>query len=43
MLRRVNEPARTLDAPNSAKVEAAYAALPDGTPAAILDGELHVM
>jgi len=39
----MNEPARALDEPNSAEVDAAYAALPEGTPAAILDGVLHVM
>ncbi len=39
----MNEPARKLDEPNSDEVEAAYAALPEGTAAAILDGELHLM
>jgi Uma2 family endonuclease len=39
----VNEPARKDETTNSPEVEAAYAALPEGTPAAVLDGELHVM
>lgn len=43
MLREMNEPARKLDGVNAPDVEAAYAALPEGTPAAILDGVLHVM
>jgi Uma2 family endonuclease len=43
MLAHMNEPAREVSELNSPEVEAAYAALPEGTPAAILDGELHVM
>ena len=43
MMRRMDEPARALSETNSAEVEAAYAALPEGTAAAILDGELYVM
>lgn len=39
----MREPARKREGANSAEVEAAYAALPEGTPAAVLDGELHVM
>ncbi len=39
----MNEPARSDDELNRPEVEAAYAALPEGTPAAVLDGELLVM
>lgn len=39
----MTEPARKLEASNSAEVEAAYAAVPEGTPAAVLDGELFVL